>query len=258
VTELHTIKETLTTMQSRLRARTIWTATTSCVAATVIALGIGAAVAFGHGGASSGDYRSYVTAITPKGVPITARVVQGDDQLRVENEGSDLLVIYGYELDKHGNPQEYIRLGPGGVYVNHHSPAYYLNQDRLNPKPPPKSVTADAKPDFQRVRSRPAFYTFHDHRIHWMSPTPPRSVDTGSTKAQKIYDWEVPFRYGDTQGTIKGRLDYVGGKPWYGSIELVLTVLAIVAMVGILIGDALRRRRRGHADPAGAPPADGA
>jgi len=63
----------------------------------------------------------------------------------------------------------------------------------------------------------------------------------------------VTFLYGDTEGTVHARLDYIGGQSSlerYG--EYIVMGVAVAAMLGVFLVDARRRRLRGS---TGEPPA---
>lgn len=211
---------------------------------------VAASLAGAHGGANSRDYRSTVTAISPSSLPIEAIVKGGDDRIRIRNEGSEALLIYGYATDeKSGSsyvkPNEYVRIQPDGVWVNHASTAFVLNQERYGSGA--KAPKVGVPPRYVReVRGVPS-YTFHDHRIHWMSTSPPPSIDTGDPKRQKVFDWKIPVRYGETRGEIRGTLVYVGGRQRGLSAAQWIVVGILAAMVAAFIVDRVRRRRTNSA-----------
>jgi hypothetical protein len=193
--------------------------------------------AFAHGGTSN-NYRSEVTSIEPKDLPIDVKVLDGDDRLRVENLGTEDLIIPGYQ----GEP--YVRIAPGeGVYVNHNAPTYSENLDRYRGTVP-ESATKNADPNYKKIRTDPLFYTFHDHRIHWMSNSLPPGVDPQDPDEQKVFDWTVQVKYGDQNGTIHGRLTYIGGKEKAGLVTIAVTSAVILAMIALFIFDA--RKRKAH------------
>ena len=190
-----------------------------------------------HGVASS-DYTTTINSITPKGLPIAAKVV-GGDQLRIENLGDQELTICGYLRVC----EPYARLGPKGVDVNKNSQAYYANLDTVNFGTVPDDAGVGA-PDWVRVRREPAFFSYHDHRIHWMGGKQlPPGVDSSSSARQKVADGKIQLLYGSTPVTIETTLYYVGGATWiqrYG--EYLLTGAAIVLMLLVFVLDARRRK----------------
>lgn len=198
---------------------------------------VGATSAWAHGSASR-DYRSTVLSVTPEGLPVDVRVV-GGDQLRFENQGDKELVVCGYEKS---TCEEWVRIGPDGVYVDRDAKSYYANVDRTAYGEVPDD--AGKHPNWQRVRARPPFYAYHDHRVHWMGLSLPPNVDPSDSTPQKVFDAEVAFRYGDTPGVVKTRLEYVGGAPWWRRhLEQLIVGLAVVGMLVVFGRDARRRRR---------------
>ncbi len=199
-------------------------------------------VAFGHG-AEDENYRTTIISMEPEGLPVDVRMTKGDE-IRFENKGTEDLVLCGYDTEE---CEEWVKIGPEGVFVDQHSRAYFSNaeQDQLGDVPEGAGTGA---PRFERVREAPAFYAYHDHRVHWMGRALPPGVDDTDPDAQKVMDGEVEFRYGDTPGTVKVRVDYVGGQTWWQRYGEQLVVAAgIIVMVGVFAVDAVRRRRRARA-----------
>lgn len=183
---------------------------TFAISTLVLALSVVLAVApsaTAHKTNTQGDYVSSIDEIAGGEFPMTVTVKQGDDRLYVRNKGEGTLIIYGYKDDP------YVRIDERGVFVNKNSEAYYSNQDRFSAIGPPKNLQTEYA-NWKLVHKRPLSYEFHDHRIHWMLESPPKQINTRSDKDQLVFDWEVPFKYEDTKGNIKGKLYYVGGKPF--------------------------------------------
>jgi hypothetical protein len=210
------------------------------------------AAAFGHG-AEDDNYRTTILSIEPEGLPIDVRMSKGDE-IRFENEGDEDLVLCGYDTDA---CEEWVKIGPDGVFVDENSKAFYSNaeEDELGEVP---EGAGEGAADFQRVREAPAFYAYHDHRVHWMGRALPPGVDESNPDTQKVMDGQVEFRYGDTPGTVKVRVDYVGGKTFlerYG--EQLIVAAGVLFMVGFFVVDAIRRRRRAASGAAtDVPPTD--
>jgi hypothetical protein len=92
-----------------------------------------------------------------------------------------------------------------------------------------------------------------DERLHWVGgpDTVPPGVDEGDPSPQKVFDVDIPFEYGEQAGTIRGRLDYVGGRTWFSRYgEYALLVGAVLVMFAVFVVDARRRRRASDATPA--------
>ena len=56
------------------------------------------------------------------------------------------------------------------MLVNERSPSRWVNDDRYGLATPPADATADAPPEWVEVANG-GRYAWHDHRIHWMTPT---------------------------------------------------------------------------------------
>jgi hypothetical protein len=212
------------------------------IGATIVAvagiLGVLAATAGAHAGGST-EYRSRVEQILPEGLPISAVVVDNDDRLRITNAGEGELTVYAYA------DEPYVRIGPDGVFVNVNTAAYYNNQERYGGAEVPDGI-GEGEPRWVRQASAEPTWEFHDHRIHWMLPSPPKQVDVHDPARQRVLDWAVPISYDGTQGTIEGTLDYVGGRvPDEGPSTATFAIAAAggVVLVGGAVLLVLRRRR---------------
>ncbi|MCB0878868.1 MAG: hypothetical protein KDC46_07800 [Thermoleophilia bacterium] len=204
--------------------------------AILVAL-VAAVPAWSHGSANT-DFETKILSIEPSGLPVDVRIV-GGDQVRFENQGDQELVLCGYEP---GECEQWVRIGPKGVFVDHDARSYFANVDATEYGEVPDD--AGSNPDWQRVRERPAFYTYHDHRVHWMGLSLPPNVDQSKGGRQTIFESALKFRYGTTDGTVRTRLDYVGGAPWAKRhAEQLIVGFGVVAMLVVFVLDARRRRR---------------
>jgi hypothetical protein len=145
-------------------------------------------------------YVSVVERIAPPAPGVFARVLGQDDRLQLRSSGTPLVVL-GYQ----GEP--YLRFERGGVFRNANSPATYANRDRYGAVKVPATAKPDAKPRWTRVSTRTS-YTWHDHRIHWMSKTPPPVVRADSSEPHHVFDWRIPIRLDGAAHAIVGTLDY--------------------------------------------------
>ena len=146
--------------------------------------------------------------------------------IEVTNRSDEVLLIHGYD----GEP--YLRIGPEGVEENRRSPATYLNRDRYERTTLPPVVDVTAPPEWQHVHDEPRV-VWHDHRTHWMSPQPPRFVDTNPVlralmgmelvgpvgaahdEAGVFTEWSVPVTYGGQDGQLEGELVWIDAPtPW--------------------------------------------
>jgi hypothetical protein len=176
--------------------------------------------------------------------------------LEVANEGGGVLVVAGYD----GEP--YLRIGPDGVDRNRRSPATYLNDDRIGRRVSartdvamPRDVDPTAAPEWIRISDVPEV-RWHDHRVHWMSPAPPRFVEAGPVARALMrvnlvgvigragedggdfQDWSIPLTYGGAPATLEGVMAW-DDPPRVWPTLLLAALLVVPALVG------LRRR-----DPA--------
>jgi hypothetical protein len=172
------------------------------VAAALVALAA-SAHASGHGGPGPAmpGFEATVTGLSPGVRGVTVRVLGGEDRLWLRNVSGREVTIFGYE----GEP--YLRCTPAGAFQNRRSPAAYLNVDRFARVVVPSSAHAGARPLWKRL-GRSRAWAWHDHRIHWMSTSPPRQVVDDRASAHHIFDWSVPARVARTRFAILGSLDY--------------------------------------------------
>jgi hypothetical protein len=196
--------------------------------ATAVAVGLGLLVlAAGPAGADPakpGDYRSEVTGVglvededgelvpIPDAAPVegvTFEVRGGDSFLEMTVEPGVEVEVPGYE------DEPYLRvLADGTVEENELAPTTFQNRDRYGTEVPP-DADADAEPRWVEVATG-GQYAWHDHRIHWMSPDAPPSVQGGGGSG-KVQDWNVPFVVDGEQAAVFGTLDKVAGTsplPW--------------------------------------------
>lgn len=198
------------------------------------------AASWGHGAVAE-LYRTRILELSPDGVPVDVSIK--GDQIRFENQGDEELVVCGYAAER---CEEWVRIRPDGVFVDENSEAFHANADGSEQGDVPEDA-GEGGPRFERVRKAPPFYAYHDHRVHWMGGEDvlPPNVDETDPEPQRVFDGRVEFRYGDTDGFVRTRLEYVGGRTWlqrYG--EYALTGAAVVFMLGFFAFDARRRRRR--------------
>ena len=138
-----------------------------------------------HFGTGKLGYRSTIRAVKPRVNGVQLKVLYGDDQVWLDNRSGETIVIDGYG----GEP--YLRFAPEGIFVNVNSPAGYLNQDRYGKSAVPKSASAKAPPNWQKLAGGKV-WAWHDHRIHYMSPLFPPKVRAAPRKPHHVFDWKVP------------------------------------------------------------------
>ena len=195
----------------------------------VVGLAAAAAVLFAAVPASADpatptNYRSHVVFVEGPGVN-EVEIVGGDAFVRLTAAPGVTLEVLGYEAE------EYIRFDPDGtVHVNQRSPSKYLNDDRYANVELPADADADAVPRWERV-SADRTYSWHDHRTHWMSPTPPAAVgESDGAQTVQIFDWRLPLRADGEEGAVVGTLTWIPSTtalPWF-ALSLV-TLVAVAA-----------------------------
>jgi hypothetical protein len=203
------------------------------LALAVLAAAVFASGAEAHFGTAKLGYRSTITAIEPRMPGLKFKVLYGDDQIYLDNTSGKPVIIKGYS----GEP--YLRIAPNGIFVNIHSPAGFLNQDRYARVQVPKSARASAKPKWEKLANLHV-WAWHDHRIHYMNPIPPPQIKAAPRKPHHVFDWKVPASDGGKKFFIAGSLDYKPPPKKDFPYGLVISLAALVGagMVGLF---ALRR-----------------
>jgi hypothetical protein len=122
----------------------------------------------GNGGASS-DYLIEVTGFEGDSTGFEVRPVELGDRMELVRTTANDVEIVGYD----GEP--YIRLGEDGVFENLNSPSHYTNLDRFARTATPPTATPTAEPNWVKLSDGNSV-RWHDHRTHWMDPTPRQDV----------------------------------------------------------------------------------
>jgi hypothetical protein len=214
------------------------------LAASAALLAVPSALAHGPGEKAQPGYQSKVLSISPSLAGLEATVEEGDERLELVNGSGETILVYGYAHEP------YLRFDPKGVFENQLSPAAYLNDDRYGTAKLPAGVSPKASPKWRRV-ARGRTYSWHDHRIHWMSPTPPPVVQKDKGRSSHIFDWKVEVAANGKPIAIAGTLDWV--PPADKGISTTVKALiglgaaAVVALLALLV---VRMRRRPRAAPS--------
>ena len=203
------------------------------LAAVALAAVLSPGGAEAHYGTAKLGYHSTIRGLEPPMRGLKLKILYGDDQVLLNNRSGKTVVIDGYS----GEP--YLRFGPDGIYVNVNSPADYLNQDRYAASPVPKSATAKARPNWQKLAPGDV-WAWHDHRIHYMSRTLPPAIQEAPRKPHHVFNWKVPATENGKRFFITGSLDYrpPPKKSFPVALAIVLATLIGLGMVGLF---ALRR-----------------
>jgi len=175
------------------------------------------------------NYESSITGVTPSVDGLDVTVLGGDAFLQLRNDGHEV-VVPGYD-----EGEQYLRFDPdGAVFVNLRSAAHWQNAARYSVAD--SEVPADAGPD-QPPRwvqvSDDGTWAWHDHRIHWMSPTTlPGDVDPTLDEVQVAYDWPEPLEL-----VVDGATVAVAGRlTWLPDASPVQALLAAVLGLALVLG----------------------
>jgi hypothetical protein len=212
---------------------------TRAVLASTLAALVVCPVAVAHGDGAALGYRSQVVKVTPSLSGLEIHVIDGDDQLELTNTGGREIVIEGYE----GEP--YLRFTREGVFENQRSPAAYLNDERFGDVEVPDAADPKAPPEWKAIAAGVS-YSWHDHRVHWMSPVYPAKVEAAKDVEHHIFDWKVPGTVDGEQLAIDGSLDYVPPEDGGGSSSVLVSWIAAAVVLAAAAGAFLwyRARRR--------------
>ncbi len=203
-----------------------------CVAFLALVPGVVPAPMHGGGQATS-NYRTDQTAVSPAIDGLTVGYEDSDSTVTLDWTGPGEVIVLGYE----GEP--FLRIDPAGVERNVHSPATYLNTDRYARVQLPAKADATAAPEWERLSTTPST-SWHDHRTHWMDPTPSADVRAHPDQMTIVFPrWEIPVTVAGAAATITGRLLWVpppSRTPW------LLLGLGLAVVLGLVV--ALVRKGR--------------
>ena len=127
------------------------------------------------------DYRSEVTAITPRTEAIDVSIVGGDAFVLIVVAPGHEVIVLGYDSEP------YLRIDADGtVAENRRSEATYYNAERFGNDEIPEFADNDAAPEWHEI-GHDGRWAWHDHRAHWMGSAPPIGLDPGeSLPAQSV------------------------------------------------------------------------
>ncbi len=230
--------------------------TSTAASVTAAALMILAPAAQAHAGPTLPDvvhYRCVVTGIDPPVPGIDVIVARSGESITVSNRTASTVTILGYA----GEP--YVRLSPTGAEENVNALSSFLNASLLiQSLPQDLGEAASRRPSWQRRGVTPSF-TWHDHRLHWMSPDRPPVVKAAPGTPHLITLWAVTMQVDGRPVTVHGRLDWLGARSawlngWRLGLAMAFVVLGPAAM---LVGGARWLSRRRGDQPASMAPSSG-
>lgn len=164
---------------------------------------------------AASSYEAHVTVV-PAGTE--AQVVDGDLRLWMrESPRLDAVV-----LDYQGAP--YLRFTAAGVFANHRSAMWYLNQ--VPPEIPPIDLGPDTPPQWHQV-STGHTYQWHDGRLHALA------TEARAPGATFIGRWSIHLRVDGVPTAIGGTMTYAPDPSpvWFWPILVALAcVLAVLRL----------------------------
>ncbi len=133
-------------------------------------------------------------------------------QFLVTNTTGKDLTIYAAA----GEP--FIRIGPDGAFGNFKSKSWYNSNspDGLQRFPDGAEDGAETEPVWRKVAKEPTWGWF-DHRLHPVERYIQKEV-LASVEPVKLGEWEIPTKFGDDKGVIKGRFEYKASLGQYQSL----------------------------------------
>lgn len=196
------------------------------------------APAAGADPAKPGNYRSEVLRITPPTDAISAQVVGGDGFLELVVEPGHTVAVPGYT----GEP--WLRIDAAGtVEENQASSATFLNRDRFGSAentdiPDWVSIENATEHPQWKVVARDGRYVWHDHRIHYMTPSiPPEHLPGTNRVILSDRDdglWYVPLTVDGADHEILGELRQFPAPsplPQWGIVVLAAALLGVAGVV---------------------------
>lgn len=226
------------------------------VVATTMAVAVALAPLAGADPAKPGNFRSRVEWVTPRTDAVTAKVVCGDGFLEIEVQHGQTVEIPGYT----GEPWVQV-LADGRVQENQLSQATYINQSRYGTTasvqiPTDATIANATKHPVWKTVDTNGRYVWHDHRIHYMTPSIKPTIVPGTNRVsigeRDDGRWVVPMTVDGTPTQVVGELlkepAPSGVLPWV----LAAVVAVLIGVTGWLLRDKAGRIAAGALVVAGA------
>ncbi|NIH69311.1 hypothetical protein [Modestobacter marinus] len=134
---------------------------------TLLLAGAPAAQAHTDRGVAGSNRAGRVAELSPQMPGVDLSVTQFGDCHQVLNGSSSTVTVCGY------SNEEYLRIGPDGVWRNENSPATRLKLRLDGRTTLPANAAPDVPPEWRQVSTGPEC-SWHDHRTNWMLSTRPR------------------------------------------------------------------------------------
>lgn len=198
------------------------------LALTVTWLLLLAAPASAHtvSGIGATDWKSVLTSVSPQVAGLTVKIVEDGSRIEIVNHGPEVLV-FGYQ------GEDYLRVGPQGVFENLQSPSTYLNCSRAGCAVP-AGINKDNPPVWKKISSGQTV-RYHDHRSHWMGSVLPPDVARAPSTYRVEADWTINMAQGSTPIMVKGYYAWVPGVSPFPWLVAAAVLVAVGASLGLLI-----------------------
>lgn len=152
----------------------------------------------------------YLARVTSAPPGLDAKVVDGDLRMWLRAPPGQTVVV----LDYRGAP--YLRFSRSGIWVNHNSAMYYLNQTPF-PQTPPARLGPKTPPRWELVSSGHD-YNWHDGRLHALAAV---ALSAGQ---RYVGRWRVPV-------VVDGRLNSISGGLWHAPNPSIVWFWPIVVLL---------------------------
>ena len=172
--------------------------------------------------ARPGNTQSIVESVDPASDAVRFDVVGSDAFMRVRASQGHTVEIAGYE----GEP--FVKIDRSGtVWVNDASTTLAISASRYGSATSSETAARSTKQAVKWTRVRgDGTYLWHDHRVHWMSPTTPPTVDASGL----VQKWILKATVDGVPTIVSGSL-YLRSTPgsWWWSAAFVACVAALFA-----------------------------
>lgn len=175
-----------------------------------------------HVGVDPSNWRSTVTAVTPRNEGV--RISLGDDaqRLTVAVTGAAQLVVAGY------NDEPFLRFARSGVWQNQRASTTWSVAGPQASRP--SDVDDHASPRWKQV-AMAGTWRWHDARTHWPGYALPPMVARHPDRQQFVETWFIPITVDGRSGVVTGRLDWIPGpNPAPGAALIVVPAGALLAI----------------------------
>ncbi len=212
--------------------------------AIVVALPPSAAQAHSGSSPDADLFRSRVTAIAPAVTGLVVVVGETGESVTLTNNTGAVVDVPGYS----GEP--YLRFDGHQVSENANSLSASLNGNQVIDSLPTQQAGATQAAPQWKVVAQGNTFSWHDHRIHWMTQQRPPQVAADPGTARRVLTWRIPLTVAQQSVEVDGELLWIGESR--GSTTL--TVVALVVTGLVAGGLVLARRRVRSADPMDSDP----